>query len=189
MTTDIMGDEHDNNAIEKIQEMVRSCIQCGTCTGSCPNAFAMDVTPRKMWRMVLMGKMDAVFNSKTFILCSSCYCCTLRCPRGLPLTRAMAELKTLAARRNIPRHRQSIQFYKKFLQSVRNNGRLHEMEFMTLYFMSMKNPLIPLKFAPLGAKLMGKGKLAMKAHFKGRALVEPLFQKVDEMENNRLSHE
>ena len=36
-----------------IQKMVRACIQCGTCTGSCPNAYAMDITPRAMWRRVL----------------------------------------------------------------------------------------------------------------------------------------
>jgi len=46
-----------------VKEMVRACIQCGTCTGSCPNAFAMDYTPRHLWRMVLMGLKEEIFIS------------------------------------------------------------------------------------------------------------------------------
>ena len=58
-----------SDPLVSVQEMVQTCIQCGTCTGSCPNAFAMDYTPRKMWRMVLMGQKDDIFKSKTFTLC------------------------------------------------------------------------------------------------------------------------
>ncbi|MCP4680860.1 MAG: heterodisulfide reductase, partial [Desulfobacterales bacterium] len=47
--------------LQPVQDMVNACIQCGTCTGSCPNAFAMDSTPRKMWRMVLSGRADDIF--------------------------------------------------------------------------------------------------------------------------------
>jgi heterodisulfide reductase subunit C2 len=54
--------------LSKIQEMVRSCIQCGTCTGSCPNTQSMDYTPRQLWRMVLMGQKDLIYRSKTFAL-------------------------------------------------------------------------------------------------------------------------
>jgi len=34
------------DSLATIRNMVSACIQCGTCTGSCPNAFAMDLTPR-----------------------------------------------------------------------------------------------------------------------------------------------
>ena len=126
-----------------VQEMVRACIQCGTCTGSCPNEFAMDYTPRHLWRMVLMDQTAEIFQSKTFALCSACYCCTLRCPRGLPLTEAMEALKQIAARANLAQYKHSVQFYKTFIQSVRRHGRVNEMEFMTLYF-AVPNPLTSL---------------------------------------------
>ena len=48
--------------LASVKEMVRACIQCGTCTGSCPNAFAMDYTPRHLWRMVLMGLKEDPTN-------------------------------------------------------------------------------------------------------------------------------
>ena len=58
--------------LAKVQDMISTCMQCGTCTGSCPNAQSMDYTPRQLWRMVLLGQKDAIFKSKTFALCSSC---------------------------------------------------------------------------------------------------------------------
>ena len=165
-----------------IKDMVQACIQCGTCTGSCPNAFAMDLTPRMLWRMVLLGQKDEIFQSRTFTLCSACYYCTLRCPRGLSLTEAMGKLKQIAAREDIKAHKKSIRFYKSFLDSVRRHGRVHEMEFMTLYFLSMKNPFAPLKFTPLGMKLMGKRKLSIEIPSREPNSLESIFRKVEEME-------
>ena len=173
------------DSLEPIQELVQACIQCGTCTGSCPNAFAMDLTPRRLWRMVVMGYKEEIFQSKTFILCSACYYCTLRCPRGLLLTEAMGALKQIAARENLAKYKQSTLFYKKFMDSVRRHGRVREMEFMTLYFASMKNPFIPLRFAPLGMKLMTKGKVSVQMPSRGQRPLESLFRKVEELEGKK----
>ena len=172
------------DSLAEIRSMVSACIQCGTCTGSCPNAFAMDLTPRQLWYNVLMGEKETIFHSKTFFLCSVCYCCTLRCPRGLPLTEAMSALKQIAAKENLAPYKKSIRFYKSFMESVRRHGRVREMEFMTLYFLSMKNPFMPLQFAPLGMKLMGKGKISFEIPSKGKADLEAIFRKVETLEQN-----
>lgn len=166
----------------EVVEMVQACIQCGTCTGSCPNAFAMDLTPRKLWRLVLMDQADDIFESKTFMLCSACYYCTLRCPRGLPLTEAMGALKQIATQRNLSRYKNSSLFYKKFLESVRRHGRVREMEFMTLYFNAMRNPLLPFKFASLGLKLMRKGKVPLQLPSKGKGTLTAIFRKIEALE-------
>lgn len=172
----------EENGLAPIQEMVRACIQCGTCTGSCPNAFAMDRTPRQMWRMVIAGKKDDIFQSQTFSLCSACYYCTLRCPRGLPLTEAIGRLKQIAAREGMDRYKKSIRFYKSFMDSVRRHGRVREMEFMTLYFLSMKSPFLPFKFTPLGLRLMGKGKVSIQVPSKGTRPLEAIFKKAEALE-------
>jgi len=171
-----------SDELAPVQEMVRACIQCGTCTGSCPNEFAMDYTPRRLWRMVLMDQKAEIFQSKTFALCSACYYCTLRCPRGLPLTEAMNALKQIAARNNLVSHKDSVQFYKNFMRSVRRHGRVNEMEFMLLYFTALKNPLTPLRFAPLGMRLMLKGKVSMRPPLKRQRPLEKLFRKVEALE-------
>jgi len=171
------------DVLAPVQEMVRACIQCGTCTASCPNEFAMDHTPRKLWRMVLMGLKDQIFQSKTFTLCSNCYYCTLRCPRGLPLTEAMDALKQIAARESLAKYRQSTLFYKHFLRSVRRHGRVNEMEFMAFYFAALRNPFIPLQFAALGARLMLKRKMSMALPLKARRPLESIFQKAEALED------
>ncbi len=176
--------KENDNVLAPIQEMVQACIQCGTCSGSCINEFAMDYTPRHMWRLVLMGCKDDIFRSKTFSLCSSCYYCTLRCPRGLPLTEAMGELKQIAAKENLVQYKKSTNFYKCFIESVRRHGRVREMEMMTLYFLAMKHPLIPLRFASLGLKLMRKGKISIEIPSKGKGTLNAIFHKVEELENN-----
>lgn len=171
------------DTLAPIRDMVNSCIQCGTCTGSCPNSFAMDLTPRQLWYNVLMREKETIFHSKTFSLCSVCYYCTLRCPRGLPLTETMSALKQIAAKENLAPYKKSVRFYKSFIESVRRHGRVREMEFMTLYFLSMKNPFIPLKFAPLGIRLIGKRKVSLEIPSKGIGTLEKIFRKVQELED------
>ena len=166
-----------------IQEKVQACMQCGTCTGSCANSFAMDLTPRQLWRMVQLGQKEDIFNSKTFYLCSACYYCTLRCPRGLPLTETISALKRLAAAENIKKYKQSSNFYRTFMDTVRRYGRVREMEFMNRYFLSMKNPFFPLSFVPMGLKLMKKRKVPLEMpRLFGKGRFDRLFEKVEELE-------
>ncbi len=164
-----------------IQDLVRSCMQCGTCTASCPNAFAMDLAPRQVWRLLLYGLTQEVLQSRTFWLCSACYTCTLRCPRGLPLTAAMAALKRLAAAEGDAVNRKKALFYQEFMRNVEQNGRIQEMGFMCSYFLAMHNPMLPLEYTPLGLKLLGKGKLHLGGGAQ-RGRLGPLFAKVRSME-------
>lgn len=172
----------DTVGLANVRQMVQSCIQCGTCSGSCPNEFAMDLTPRQLWRMVLMNREAEIFKSQTFTLCSACYCCTLRCPRGLPLTEAMAALKQMASARRLPRYRKSTLFYQSFMESVLRHGRVREMEFMTLYFTKLKRPLVSLRYAALGLKLIRKGKLSLQLPSKGSGKLAAMFSHAQKME-------
>lgn len=182
-TAESMHESVASVLMAEIQEKVQSCMQCGTCTGSCPNAFAMDLTPRQIWRLAQLGEREEIFHSKTFYLCSACYYCTLRCPRGLPLTEAMSALKRMAAAEGIKKHKQSANFYRTFMDTVRRYGRVREMEFINRYFMSMKDPFFPLGYMPLGMKLMKKRKIPLEIpKLFGRGRFDALFQKVKELE-------
>lgn len=169
--------------LQMIWEKVKSCMQCGTCTGSCANAHAMDYTPRQMWRLVQLGLEQELFASRTFWLCSSCYYCTLRCPRGLPLTATIHALKGLATRNGMSREKKSTRFYRTFLNNVRSHGRVREMELMTRYFVAMKNPLTPVQFTPLGMKLIMKGKISLEVpKLFGTGKLDAIYRKVAELE-------
>ncbi len=82
-------------------EKLFSCMQCGTCSASCPTAFAMDYSPRQLWQMVRLGMESEVLNSRTFWLCTACKSCQVRCPRGISITDTMLALKEYAHRTGI----------------------------------------------------------------------------------------
>lgn len=168
--------------IKPVKKMLQPCIQCGTCTASCPNTEFMDITPRHMWRLLLTDHAEALFSSKSFIMCSTCYYCTLRCPRGLELTDAMSLLKQAASKLKLKQFQRSSLFYDAFLDSVRKHGRVREMEFMTHYFVSLKNPMIPFGYAGLGLKLLAKGKIRPDFGSAGKKNLNGMFKKVAELE-------
>lgn len=82
-------------------DVLRTCIQCGTCSASCPTAYAMDYTPRQLWKLVQLGLKEEVVNSRTFWLCTTCQACTVRCPRGIDLTETMLMLKRYAVQEGL----------------------------------------------------------------------------------------
>lgn len=163
-------------ALNPVREKVLACIQCGTCSASCPNLFAMDYTPRQLWRLVMIGDTDAIFGSRTFSLCSSCYYCTLRCPRNLPVTEVMAELKQIGAQHGLSEAKTNL-FYRSFLESVKRHGRVRETEFMMLYLWALKDIRRSFQFAPLGWKLMRRGKITIQLPTKGKGRLVSLFRK------------
>jgi heterodisulfide reductase subunit C len=133
--------------------------------------------------MVQLGLQDEIFTSRTFSLCSSCYYCTLRCPRGLLLTEAMQALKRVASARGFTTSEKGTRFYRSFLKTTRRYGRVREMELMTRYFLAMRNPLLPFGFAPLGVKLLRKGKLSPQMpRLSGPGKLDAIFRKVEELE-------
>jgi heterodisulfide reductase subunit D len=73
-----------------------TCFQCGTCSASCPAAELMDYSPRQVWQMMRLGMRDLVMNSRTFWLCTQCYACQVRCPRGILISETMRHLREWA---------------------------------------------------------------------------------------------
>jgi Fe-S oxidoreductase len=65
---------------------VLGCMQCGTCSGSCPLGVAMQYPPRRMIVQAWADDMAEVFSSPSVWMCVGCYTCTLRCPREIDLT-------------------------------------------------------------------------------------------------------
>ena len=62
----------------------------------------MDLTPSELMRMVQLGQREAL-DSKTMWLCASCFACTVRCPRGLDLSKVAEALRQVTLRKAIDR--------------------------------------------------------------------------------------
>jgi len=58
------------------------CMQCGTCSASCPLSSDTDTFPRKIYRYLQLGLRDKLLKSPEPWLCYYCGECNLDCPRG-----------------------------------------------------------------------------------------------------------
>ncbi len=82
-------------------EKLYTCIQCGSCTASCPTANLMEITPRQLWGLIRLGLKDEALQSQIFWLCTVCSACTAHCPRGIPLSDTMIGLKEYAVQEKL----------------------------------------------------------------------------------------
>ncbi len=144
-------------------EGIRQCIQCGTCTASCPNAERMDHTPSELIAMVRAGMKQQVLSSNAMWYCLSCYLCTVRCPRGIKQTDLMHALECLAVREGLSHGRTlTPAMYRRFSDFVYSLGSLPEVGFMTWFYM-WTNPLRALRMLPVAIRLFRHGRLNVKA--------------------------
>jgi len=80
---------------------VQQCIQCGTCSGSCPMVDTMDAVPRRIMHMAQLGLEEALEKLNTCWVCASCHTCNVRCPRGIDLPKIMEVLRQSTLRKNL----------------------------------------------------------------------------------------
>ena len=76
-------------------EKIRSCINCGTCTGSCPSGRRTAYRTRSAIRKALTGD-ESVLQDIDIWLCTTCYYCYERCPRNIPVTDMIIKLRNIA---------------------------------------------------------------------------------------------
>ncbi len=108
-------------------EQLQSCIQCGTCSGSCPLSIYMDYSPRQVMALVRADFKNEVLQSKTVWLCASCYACTVECPREIRITDIMYALKQRAIQEDVyPKNFPIPVLAKEFSRMVRKKGRITE---------------------------------------------------------------
>jgi len=50
---------------------IKNCIQCGSCTGSCPVSHAMDITPRQIVALFRAGRLEDILRSRAIWMCAS----------------------------------------------------------------------------------------------------------------------
>ena len=89
----------ENVAGTEIGDKVRSCLQCGTCTASCPVTGLSGVGPREIVRKVLIGEAEDILRPEVIYYCSACYSCAVRCPMGIRLTELVNLLRDVMVER------------------------------------------------------------------------------------------
>jgi heterodisulfide reductase subunit C len=142
---------------------IDKCIQCGTCSSSCPMSVYMDYPPRKIIAMVKSGFKDEALRSFTIWLCPSCYTCQVRCPAKIKITDVMYALKRKAIGKKVYPSRFAIPILdREMSRLIAKYGRNSEMWLILNLYLKSRNPLGLLKMAPLGLKLMKTGRMSLK---------------------------
>ena len=142
-------------------DKIKLCLQCGTCTGSCPVSYAMDITPRQIVALFRAGMVEDILKSRAIWLCASCYSCTVRCPAGIKVTDTLYALKRIAMEKEIyplrfPVHTLS----KAFTENVYKFGRNYELGLGLKYI--LKTNLVKLfPNTGFGLKMIKNGRLGL----------------------------
>ena len=173
-------------------ENLNACIQCGMCTGSCPAADDMEYPPRKIIAMVRAGMRDEVLSSSSMWHCLSCYMCTVRCPRGVKPTELAHALKCLANQQGFRvKGTTTPAFYRSFVSSIRDNGRVHEFGMMLRFYFSIKfslltKPVATVKMLPLGFKLFLHRRMPLMPNkVKGKEDLSKIIQRFREIRGSQ----
>jgi len=136
------------------------CLQCGTCTGSCPVSYAMDISPRMVIALFRAGQIEEILRSRTIWICASCYMCTTRCPQAIKITDLLYALKRTAMDAKLYPDRFPVYLLSRsFVHLVNRYGRNHEILLLLLYHLR-RNPLALFRLIPLGVSLFRRGRIS-----------------------------
>jgi heterodisulfide reductase subunit C len=161
-------------------EKVRICYQCGKCSAGCPVAYAMDLLPSQIIRLVQLGLKDLVLSSATIWLCASCETCSTRCPREIDVVRVMDSLRQIAGTEDrSPAVREVPIFVRRFMANIRRFGRVYEAGLVGAFNAVSGHLTKDFDKAP---GMLLKGKIAlMPPRFKGARKVREIMDRVEEI--------
>lgn len=124
MSQDVLKIEQlDKERLERIMKggtrNILYCVQCGTCSASCPSGRVTAFKTRQIIRSAILGLGDFL-QSEDLWLCTTCYTCLERCPRNVETVPALIMLRNMAVEAGhiIPRHREVAHLFIRYGHAV-----------------------------------------------------------------------
>ena len=114
------------NALKDADLDVLTCMQCGTCSGSCPSGRYTSLNTRKIIRSARLGR--DVLHDENLWMCTTCYTCQERCPRNLKIADVILAIRAIAVHDGImlPAHRKVSQLVMEYGHAVPINDYVKE---------------------------------------------------------------
>ena len=167
---------------------VADCYQCGKCSAGCPRAEQMDILPSTLIRLIQYGNVKKAASAESVWQCVACLVCSERCPKSVNIAGVMDALKQISLEKKCvhPKQKRTVAFQRSFLNSIKRNGRINEIEMVTEYkirgFLGDGNLMLAMKDADLGLPMLLRNKLNIKigSPVKNKALVKRIFAKCGE---------
>jgi len=161
-----------------------NCYQCGKCTAGCPVAARMDLAPNQLIRTLQLGQTPKALRSQAIWECVSCQTCSTRCPKEVDCAGVMDALREISLAEGMvaPSQQPIVAFQQAFLENVRRNGRLAELEliaqFKTAVFFRTGRPAFLFQDAGLAPQMGKRKKLRfLPGKASDRKVVERIFAK------------
>ena len=79
------------------------CLTCGTCTAGCPASELMDLDPRKLVRMLVLGLDDELEETDWLWVCTMCARCIKACPMQVDIPQLVYNLRARWPREERPK--------------------------------------------------------------------------------------
>jgi len=160
------------------------CYQCGKCTAGCPVAASMDLAPNQVVRALQLGNFEKAMASDAIWACVSCQTCSTRCPQSVDCAGIMDALREVSLQRGLasPTQKTVVAFQRAFLNNLRRNGRLDEIELIAEFKLRALPSERSLRFLFKDAGLAPQLQMRKKLHLRGekvkdRALVRRIFER------------
>ncbi len=150
------------------------CYQCGKCTAGCPMAAAMDVAPNQLVRLLQLGHAQQAMQSDAIWACVSCQTCSTRCPKSVDCAGIMDGLREFSLQRGAasPAQHRVVAFQQAFLENIRRNGRLDEIELIAEFKLRVLRHEPSLRFLLKDSTLAPALQKRHKLHLRGEKVKE-----------------
>jgi len=170
------GDEQFKQEVLRLAgQEVLTCIQCGTCSASCPTARLMNPSIRKLIKFCLEGKKEEALHNETLWLCTSCLLCTVRCPRGIRPKAVVSALKDIAERTNL--RSKDAAYEQFFLKQIKDYGRIAELALTAEFLLVFPQGVV--QSMQMGLELLPRGKIGLEIErIKGRDEVKRIVEEL-----------
>jgi heterodisulfide reductase subunit C len=142
------------------------------------------MAPNQVVRALQLGNFDQAMASDAIWTCVSCQTCSTRCPQSVDCAGIMDALRAASLERGLasPEQQTVVAFQQAFLNNIRRNGRLDEIELIVEF----KIRALPcerslgflFKDAGLAPQLQQRRKLHLRGEkVKDRAMVRRIFER------------
>jgi heterodisulfide reductase subunit C len=149
-------------------------------------AAGMDVMPNQLVRMLQLGQSARAIRTNAIWACVSCQTCSTRCPKEVDCAGIMDALRELSLRRGAVSSNQArvVAFQRAFLNNIRRNGRLDEIELIAEFKLRALPHERSLGFLFKDAGLAPQLQKRKKLHLRGekvndRVLVHRIFDRCE----------
>jgi heterodisulfide reductase subunit C len=144
----------------------------------------MDLPPTRLLRLLQLGMIDTALRAESIWQCVSCQTCSTRCPKSVDCAGVMDALRQAAFEQGdaTPAQQRVMLFQKAFLDNIRRNGRLNEVELIVRFKgeVFFRDRSLPFLFsdAGLAPQLQKRGKLHLTGEkVRDRAVVARIFER------------